>query len=194
MSKQTRWNGKQCRPWSDYSSVCPNLSVRKLRIITVFFFCLNLPTSAWEALFPNKMGNFATAPGTLLAFNDALLAEKQKNVRGHWLNHLSKLHQICVTSVKSPFQQYFSHIRMMEGWTWRVLCNEAPFRFRKNFCQFYSWIQAASQSKKGLIFHFFFPTWRFYLHLFPNLKGTGCIPQLAWHIYWRTLKMTHQSF
>ena len=31
-----------------------------------------------------------------------------------------------------PFQQYFSHIRMMEGWTWRGLCNEAPFRFGNN--------------------------------------------------------------
>ena len=39
-----RWNGKQCRPWSDCSltdlglHVCLNLSVRKLRNITVFKF------------------------------------------------------------------------------------------------------------------------------------------------------------
>ena len=30
------------------------------------------------------------------------------------------------------FQQYFSHIRTMEGWSWSALCNEAPFRFWKN--------------------------------------------------------------
>ena len=41
MSKRCRWNGKQCRPCSDCSliwayTVCPDLSVRKLRIITVF--------------------------------------------------------------------------------------------------------------------------------------------------------------
>ena len=35
-------------------------------------------------------------------------------------------------TVLHPFQQYFSHIRMMEGWTWRALCNETPFRFAKN--------------------------------------------------------------
>ena len=29
------------------------------------------------------------------------------------------------------FQQYFSHIEMMEGWTWKALCNEALFRFVK---------------------------------------------------------------
>ena len=34
--------------------------------------------------------------------------------------------------VLRPFQQYFSHIRTMEGWTWKALCNEAPFRFGKN--------------------------------------------------------------
>ena len=43
-SKRCRRNGKQCRPWSDFSSrssliwvctVCPDISVRKLRIITV---------------------------------------------------------------------------------------------------------------------------------------------------------------
>ena len=30
------------------------------------------------------------------------------------------------------FQQYFSHFEMMEGWTWKALCNEAPFRFGNN--------------------------------------------------------------
>ena len=43
-SKRCRWNSKQCRPWSDCSSrssliwvctVCPGISVLKLRIITV---------------------------------------------------------------------------------------------------------------------------------------------------------------
>ena len=29
-------------------------------------------------------------------------------------------------------QQYFSHIGTMAGWTWKVLCNEAPFNFGKN--------------------------------------------------------------
>ena len=57
-----------------FAQTCPS---ENLGSLWYFFFCLNLPTSAWEALFPNKMGNFATAPGTLLAFNDALLAEKQ---------------------------------------------------------------------------------------------------------------------
>ena len=46
-SKRCRWNSKQCRLWSDCSSrssliwvytVCPDLSVRKLRIITVIEF------------------------------------------------------------------------------------------------------------------------------------------------------------
>ena len=48
-SKRCRRNGKQCRPWSDFSSrssliwvctVCPGISVRKLRIITVMFYLL----------------------------------------------------------------------------------------------------------------------------------------------------------
>ena len=26
----------------------------------------------------------------------------------------------------------FSHFETMEGWTWKALCNEAPFRFGKN--------------------------------------------------------------
>ena len=34
--------------------------------------------------------------------------------------------------VLSPFKQYFSHFETMEGWTWKALCNEAPFRFGKN--------------------------------------------------------------
>ena len=34
--------------------------------------------------------------------------------------------------VLHPFQQYFSHFDMMEGWTWKALCNEALFRFGKN--------------------------------------------------------------
>ena len=34
--------------------------------------------------------------------------------------------------VLHPFQQYFSHFEAMEGWTWKALCNEAPFRFGKN--------------------------------------------------------------
>ena len=29
-------------------------------------------------------------------------------------------------------QQYFSHIRTTEGWTWKALCNEAPFRLGPN--------------------------------------------------------------
>ena len=32
------------------------------------------------------------------------------------------------------FQQYFSHIRTMEGWTQRALCNEAQFRLQKESC------------------------------------------------------------
>ena len=34
--------------------------------------------------------------------------------------------------VLCPFQQYFSHIGTMEGWTWKAMCNEAPFRFGEN--------------------------------------------------------------
>ena len=34
--------------------------------------------------------------------------------------------------VLHPFQQYFSHIGMMEWWTWKTLCNEMLFRFGKN--------------------------------------------------------------
>ena len=33
--QRCRRNGKQCRPWSDSSTVCTCISVRKLRIITV---------------------------------------------------------------------------------------------------------------------------------------------------------------
>ena len=29
-------------------------------------------------------------------------------------------------------QKYFSHFETMEGWIWKALCNEAPFRFWKN--------------------------------------------------------------
>ena len=32
----------------------------------------------------------------------------------------------------TSLQQYFSHFETMEGWTWKALCNEAPFRFGKN--------------------------------------------------------------
>ena len=46
MSKRWRWNGKQCRSWSDCSlwscliwvfTVCPDMSIQKLRIITILF-------------------------------------------------------------------------------------------------------------------------------------------------------------
>ena len=30
------------------------------------------------------------------------------------------------------FQQYFRHFGRMEGWTWKDMCNEAPFRIGKN--------------------------------------------------------------
>ena len=30
------------------------------------------------------------------------------------------------------FQQYLSHFKTMEAWTWNALCNETPFMFRKN--------------------------------------------------------------
>ena len=32
----------------------------------------------------------------------------------------------------ASLQQYFSHSETMGGWTWKVLCNEASFRFGKN--------------------------------------------------------------
>ena len=57
---------------------------------------------------------------------------------------------------------------------------------------FYSQIQDASQSKKGLYFPNlgdFFPTWGFYWDLFPNSKDIGCLPRKAikslglFHIY-----------
>ena len=35
-------------------------------------------------------------------------------------------------AVSHPIQQYFSHIRTMEGRTWGALCNEAPFRLGPN--------------------------------------------------------------
>ena len=31
-----------------------------------------------------------------------------------------------------PYLQYFSHIRTMDKWSWLALCNEAPFRLKKN--------------------------------------------------------------
>ena len=34
--------------------------------------------------------------------------------------------------VPSTVFQYFSHFETMEGWTWKALCSEAPFRFGKN--------------------------------------------------------------
>ena len=39
---------------------------------------------------------------------------------------------ILLWRVLHPFQQYFSHFEMIEGWKWKALCNEAPFRFGKN--------------------------------------------------------------
>ena len=52
---------------------------------------------------------------------------------------VSQTHIVCndlgwmdELGVLRPFQQYFSHIGTMEGWTWKALCNEAPFRFWKN--------------------------------------------------------------
>ena len=36
-------------------------------------------------------------------------------------------------------QQYFSRIGTIKGWTWKALCNEAPFRFRKILAS--SWIR-----------------------------------------------------
>ena len=38
-----------------------------------------------------------------------------------------------LVAVLRPLQQYFSHIRTMEGLACKALCNEAPFRFEKNF-------------------------------------------------------------
>ena len=40
--------------------------------------------------------------------------------------------------VLRPFQQYFSRIGTIEGWTWKALCNEASFRFGKILAS--SWI------------------------------------------------------
>ena len=37
-TKRCRWNGKLCRPWSDCTTLCPDHSVRKLRIIMVISF------------------------------------------------------------------------------------------------------------------------------------------------------------
>ena len=36
-----------------------------------------------------------------------------------------------LVAIFRAFQHYFSHIRTMEGWAWKALCNEAPFRFEK---------------------------------------------------------------
>ena len=41
--------------------------------------------------------------------------------------------------VLRPFQQYFSRIETIEGWTRKALCNEAPFRFGKVLAS--SWIR-----------------------------------------------------
>ena len=38
-----------------------------------------------------------------------------------------------------PFEQYFSRTGTIEGWTWKALCNEAPFRFGKILAS--SWIR-----------------------------------------------------
>ena len=41
----------------------------------------------------------------------------------------------------SPFQQYFSHIGTMEGWTWKALCNETPFhKFNYSHLHFHSYL------------------------------------------------------
>ena len=34
--------------------------------------------------------------------------------------------------VLRPFQQYFSDVGTMEGWSWKALCNEVAYRFGKN--------------------------------------------------------------
>ena len=56
--KWSKWNSKQWRPWSDCSSrssliwvctVCPYLSVRKLRVITVFTKCIEKTMLILEA-------------------------------------------------------------------------------------------------------------------------------------------------
>ena len=41
--------------------------------------------------------------------------------------------------VLCPIQQYFSHIGSIDGWTWKALCNEMLFRFRKILSS--SWIR-----------------------------------------------------
>ena len=34
--------------------------------------------------------------------------------------------------VLHPFQQYLSHMELMEGWQWKALCNEAPYTHLTN--------------------------------------------------------------
>ena len=34
-------------------------------------------------------------------------------------------------AILRPFQQYFSHIRQMRGWSWKVVCNGIPFMIEK---------------------------------------------------------------
>ena len=46
--------------------------------------------------------------------------------------------------VFSPFLQYFSHFKMMEGWTWKALCNQALFRFGKNLKPTNPWSEVRS--------------------------------------------------
>ena len=47
------------------------------------------------------------------------------------VNHKSMLGLNGWVRVLRSFN-YFSHFKTMEGWTWKALCNEVPFRFGKN--------------------------------------------------------------
>ena len=49
----------------------------------------------------------------------------------NYLSHITRWMDGWV-KVLHPFQQYFNHFEMMEGWTWKAVCNEVPFRFGKN--------------------------------------------------------------
>ena len=50
----------------------------------------------------------------MIALTWIILYQKKKK-KSRWMNDFVALH---------PFQQYFSRIRLIEGWTWQALCNK----------------------------------------------------------------------
>ena len=102
-SKRCKWNSKQCRPCADSSrsslmwvcNVCPNLSVRKHRIITVSLNCTNTFNSLIDyGYHTNREGHFEPVGECLMGLRYHV---KQKlDTKGH--SAVLVVAEVCFTA------------------------------------------------------------------------------------------------